>query len=169
MDTTYEEVTKIEGSFIPGLEVLSDVVGRESESSEPAEIVIDDDEPEQTDGDGREVDDEEFKSEEAFPAIDEEREEDEEDDDVIINEVVPEKIDLVDDDRYEEQLPARETPDIMVKEEPVDDGFVDVEGGVIKAANMTDVRIKTEPIDPGKCKIRCLKLKCVVKWLDEFR
>ncbi|KAK9738323.1 CID domain [Popillia japonica] len=149
MDTTYDEIQKDSDKIdeiIPGLEVASDDINKDVDSSEPTEIVIDDDESEQTDAIDR-VEDEDSKSQEVFPKMEEE-DEDGEDDDVIINEVVPEKIDLVDDDKYEDMQPHEPTS-IVVKEEPVDDGFVDVEGGVIKAKSITDVKIKTEPIDPG--------------------
>lgn len=88
-------------------------------------------------------------SQDAFPQ--DEPEEEGEDDDVIINEVVPEKIDLVDDDKYDD-MTAHEPTNVIVKIEPIDDamdGFEDVEGGVIKAKSIGDVRIKPEPMDPG--------------------
>ncbi|GJQ65408.1 hypothetical protein Trydic_g7518 [Trypoxylus dichotomus] len=150
MDSTYEEVSILKDSdkvedVIPGLEVPTDDIQKDQESLDATEIVIDDDEAEQVETISKDRGEEQEEFETAFPKIDEEEEG--EDDDVIINEVVPEKIDLVDDDKYEE-IASQEPTDIVVKEEPVDDGFVDVEGGVIKTKNITDVKIKTEPIDP---------------------
>lgn len=79
------------------------------------------------------------------------QEEEDDDDDVIIHEVVPERI-ILDDDDYndeEELLQNGDTNDSkklnVLKEEPIDDGFMDVgDDGILK---LDAIRIKSEPID----------------------
>lgn len=76
----------------------------------------------------------------------EEPEEDDDDDDVILNEVAPERIILDDDDDNEEM--TEYVPTMKIKIEPVDDGFMDVDG-VVKVKKDGEIKIKTEPKDPG--------------------
>lgn len=95
-----------------------------------------------------EVEDEEMK-------VDEEKEE--EDDDVIIHEVVPDRIVLDDDDNKDGYIveegthapPLVQPVKIKKEDEVLDDGFMDVENGVVKMKGF-EVKIKSEPIDPGK-------------------
>lgn len=117
------------------------------------EIVLDDDEEEEEEELKEEVQ-EAVASEEKAEELEEKKEneevkmeEDEDDDDVILNEVVPEKI-VVDDDDDDEQM---EFPtSIKIKEEPIDDGFMDVTGGVLKVKGDGEVKIKAEPKENGK-------------------
>ena len=66
------------------------------------------------------------------------------DDDVIINEVIPERIVLDDDDKDDDYCEGGLIPGVVVKIEPIDDGFVDVEGGLIRAK---EIKIKAEVAD----------------------
>lgn len=114
------------------------------------EIVLDDDEEEE---DAVKSEQEETLQEEK-PAAEEEEEEEtenineEEDDDVILNEVAPERIVLDDDDDDNEERSEYE-PIVKVKVEPIDDGFMDVDG-VVKVKKDGEIKIKAEPKDPGK-------------------
>lgn len=82
---------------------------------------------------------------------------DEEDDDVIIHEVVPDRIVLDDDDNKDGYTVEEGThaPDIVrpvkIKKEDLvlDDGFIDVENGVVKMKGF-EVKVKSEPLDTGK-------------------
>ncbi|KAK5644187.1 hypothetical protein RI129_008032 [Pyrocoelia pectoralis] len=67
--------------------------------------------------------------------------EEEGDDDVIINEIVPERIVVDDDDKDDYASGDGLIPGVVVKVEPVDDGFVDVEGGLVRTK---EVKIKPE-------------------------
>ncbi|KAF2885051.1 hypothetical protein ILUMI_21106 [Ignelater luminosus] len=99
------------------------------------------------------IDDDEVPAKESDqqeePKIDDNEADEDDDDDVIINEVIPEKI-VLDDDDKDDYVPPEDDdgliPGVVVKEEPIDDGFVDVGNGVLKMK--TDiVKIKTEPVD----------------------
>lgn len=95
-----------------------------------------------------EVVDEEMKADE---------EKEEEDDDVIIHEIVPDRIVLDDDDNKDGYIveegthapPLVQPVKIKKEDEVLDDGFMDVENGVVKMKGF-EVKIKSEPIDPGK-------------------
>lgn len=126
---------KTEETTIPGLEIILDDDDEEEDlekqNQEEEEVVIE-------------------ESDESKPSNEEEvteKQEDGDDDDVIINEVVPEKIEVDDDKEYtDSSLPS----DVTVKVEQIDDGFMDVEEGLIKIKNGGQIKIKSEPIDPGK-------------------
>nr|XP_022903618.1 uncharacterized protein LOC111415946 isoform X2 [Onthophagus taurus] len=150
VDTTLEdsaiekEDETTQDSTIPGLDTLPEEKMEETTS----EIVIDDDESEKL-TEISETKDKEEISQEAFPD-DPEENDDDDDDDVIINEIVPEKIDLVDDDRYDDLPDEKLEPRVIqIKEEPIDDGFVDVDGAIFKM-DIDSVKIKSEPIDPDE-------------------
>lgn len=104
------------------------------------EIVVDDDEEEDKESKAEAVESEEKVTEEEQPPV-------EEDDDVILNEVAPERIVVDDDDDNEEEMEY--DPSVKVKIEPVDDGFIDVEGGVLKVKSDGEIKIKAEPKDSG--------------------
>ncbi|XP_064215104.1 pre-mRNA cleavage complex 2 protein Pcf11 isoform X1 [Tribolium castaneum] len=134
MEEPEPEETKIEEANIPGLEIILD----------------DDDEEEEEEGKFK---DEEViieESDESKPSNElkeeNENEEDGEDDDVIIHEVVPEKIEVDDDKEYDTLPPS----DVPIKVEQIDDGFMDVEEGLIKIKNGGQIKIKSEPIDPDE-------------------
>lgn len=99
-----------------------------------------------------EVEDEDVKA-----PPEEEKEEEEDDDDVIIHEVVPDRIVLDDDDNKDGYIVEEgthapqlvEPVKIKREDEVLDDGFMDVENGVVKMKGF-EVKIKSEPIDPGK-------------------
>lgn len=139
-------------SEIPGLDAAISLDSSSQPEDKPEEIVIDDDDEDNAQVKNAEsevsVEKEENESEQVTPPPPEEEEDD--DDDVIINEVVPEKIILDDDDgNDEEYVPSAIVPkpvNIIVKQEPIDDGFVDVGEGILKFDNIT---IKTEPLDTG--------------------
>ena len=116
------------------------------EEKQPIEIVIDDDDAEKVADVSEKMKDESVLLKEPL------NEEEEEDDDVILNEVAPEKIDLVDDDCKDDEIidtSSNNSMQMIVKEEPLDDGFMDVEDGVIKVKGMGEIKIKSEPFDPG--------------------
>lgn len=140
---------EIEDKRIPGLEiVLDDDDDEEPKKDENGEKL-------EENMESKDVENEENKAEEVLQEekVEENQSEDqvmeEEDDDVIINEVVPEKI-IVDDDDEIEDGQDEFTSDVKVKEEPIDDGFIDVEGGVLKVKGDGEVKIKTEPKDLGE-------------------
>jgi pre-mRNA cleavage complex 2 protein Pcf11 len=135
-----ETKEKTEEQNIPGLEIILDDDDEEEQAEQPEEEVVID-----------ESDESKPPNDESTKVVDEpEKEENEEnkeedDDDVIINEVVPEKIE-VDDDREYADTVASELP---IKVEQIDDGFMDVEEGLIKIKNGGQIKIKSEPLDPG--------------------
>lgn len=139
-----KSVSEEESVTIPGLETTSEDVADEDdekkeEEDEVMEVIdnIDDESP---------VPDE---NEQAKEEEEEEVGEEEDDDDVILNEVVPEKI-IVDDDDKDDYVANEHglIPGVVVKVEPIDDGFVDVEDGVLKL-NSDEIKIKSEPGTEG--------------------
>lgn len=154
LDDTKEEISetlheeKSDETNIPGLEIILDdddddeEEQRNQESNDiPDEVIID------------ESDDSKPATEEEAAKIDEltsQGDDDDDDDDVIINEIVPEKIE-VDDDREYLDSPSMELP---VKIEQIDDGFVDVEEGLITIKTGNQIKIKSEPVDPGTLSIQ---------------
>ncbi|XP_044254626.1 pre-mRNA cleavage complex 2 protein Pcf11 [Tribolium madens] len=131
-----ETKEKIEEANIPGLEIILDDDDEEEEEEkykEDEEVII-------------EESDESKPSNEEIKEENENQEEDGEDDDVIIHEVVPEKIEVDDDKEYADSLPS----DTPIKVEQIDDGFMDVEEGLIKIKNGGQIKIKSEPIDPDE-------------------
>lgn len=129
----------LEDQRIPGLEIVLD----------------DDDDDESENGDSKiepvtvesEETSQDAKSENMEVKSEENVDEDDDDDDVILNEVAPERIILDDDDDNEETEIYH--PIVKVKIEPIDDGFMDVDG-VVKVKKDGEIKIKTEPKDPGK-------------------
>ncbi|KAK4887613.1 hypothetical protein RN001_003884 [Aquatica leii] len=97
------------------------------------------------------IDDEDTSVSEETPKIEnvsveddeDEAAKEEDDDDVIINEVVPERI-ILDDDDKDDYTESGLIPGVVVKEEPIDDGFMDVEGGLVRTK---EVNIKAEAND----------------------
>lgn len=122
---------ELEDQRIPGLEIVLD----------------DDDDEEEEDVDTKSEHEETPQEEKAATEMEEEKEVEEEDDDVILNEVAPERIILDDDDDNEETTEYE--PLVKVKVEPIDDGFMDVDG-VVKVKKDGEIKIKTEPKDLGK-------------------
>lgn len=141
---------------IPGLEPPAEEEETTDKNGEiEAEIVIDEDDDEVKETDKPEespaaIEEKPTVEEETAPKEDEE----DDDDDVIIHEVIPERIILDDDDGKDEEYVPQNIPkrEIVIKEEPIDDGFMDVEGGVLKLGN---IKIKEEPIDLGKFSLDC--------------
>ncbi|KAF5296968.1 hypothetical protein FQR65_LT10120 [Abscondita terminalis] len=86
----------------------------------------------------------------------------EEDDDVIINEVVPERI-VLDDDDKDDYSEGSLIPGVVVKEEPIDDGFMDVEGGLVRSK---EIKIKTEGGDNDETELTALEPQTVVDVSD---
>lgn len=121
------------------------------------EIVLDDDDDDENEGGNSKfeqvpVENEEIsqdaKSATGENSVEEKPvEEDEDDDDVILNEVAPERI-ILDDDDDNDETGTLYVPTVRVKIEPVDDGFMDVDG-VVKVKKDGEIKIKTEPKDPG--------------------
>lgn len=128
---------------IPGLEVPIDI----NQAQNNDEIVIDDTDSIVTENSTKlEVDNVETNDQKTNMSYNDE----DDDDDVIIHEVVPERIVLDDDDFKEESYPTYEPTPISVKKEPVDDdGFMDVEDGIIKTDAFDNIQIKSEPVDTG--------------------
>lgn len=145
MDTSNEEMTPSQEKQpevgIPGLEVPDDTNENQNTVDE---IIIDDTDSIVTensvklDNDNAEINDQ--KTNMSY---------EEEDDDVIIHEVVPEKIILDDDDGKDDYTYYEPTLSSVKKETVEDDGFMDVEDGILKSETFENVRIKSEPIDPG--------------------
>lgn len=149
MDNSMEEVPVIEENsndvgVIPGLEVPN------AQNNQIDEIIIDDTDSIVTENSTKiEIDSSiETNDQKTNASYDD----DEDDDDVIIHEVVPERI-ILDDDDYKEETsyPTYEpTPINIVKKEPIDDdGFMDVEDGILKTDAFDNIQIKPEPIDQG--------------------
>lgn len=138
---------------ISGTEEVSSSRELEDQRIPGLEIVLDDDDEDDGNGDDaneNEVTNEEVVQEEkSEPEVAEEKSKinEEEDDDVILNEVAPERIILDDDDDNDERIEYQ--PTVKVKIEPVDDGFMDVDG-VVKVKKDGEIKIKTEPNDLGK-------------------
>ncbi|XP_018319947.1 uncharacterized protein LOC108733341 [Agrilus planipennis] len=132
---------------IPGLEVSEEPVVLDDDELEVIEDTGSADyEKEQTKEEPSELKEEDVEKQE------ENAEEEDDDDDVIIHEVIPEKIVVDDDDDEElplEEISAEKKP-IVVKEEIIDDGFVDVENGILQIKSAGTVKIKSEPIDPDE-------------------
>ncbi|KAB0796516.1 hypothetical protein PPYR_10577 [Photinus pyralis] len=80
------------------------------------------------------------------PNISIDDDEEEVDDDVILNEVAPERIVVDDDDKDDYVSGGGLIPGVVVKVEPVDDGFVDVEGGLVRTK---EVKLKAEDAVPA--------------------
>lgn len=133
---------ELEDQRIPGLEIVlddddddDDDAKDENAKSEPSGIGI-----------------EEASQEAKTEAVEDGKdnvavEEEDDDDDVILNEVAPERI-ILDDDDDENEETTEYQPTVKVKIEPIDDGFMDVDG-VVKVKNDGEIKIKTEPKDPG--------------------
>ncbi|XP_063927873.1 uncharacterized protein LOC135141017 isoform X2 [Zophobas morio] len=130
-EASHEDVKeKTEELNIPGLEIILD--DDDDEEPKEEEVVIDES-------------DESKPSNEEAKEEPEEDEDDDDDDDVIIHEVVPEKIEVDDDKEYTDSLPS----ELPIKVEQIDDGFMDVEEGLMKIKNGGGhIKIKSEPIDP---------------------
>jgi pre-mRNA cleavage complex 2 protein Pcf11 len=135
-----ETKEKTEEQNIPGLEIILDDDDEEEQAEQPEEEVVIDESDE-----SKPPNDESTKVVEEPEKEENEENKEEDDDDVIINEVVPEKIE-VDDDREYADTVASELP---IKVEQIDDGFMDVEEGLIKIKNGGQIKIKSEPLDPG--------------------
>lgn len=131
---------EIEDKRIPGLEIVLD----DDDDEEPKK-----DEAAEENTDSKDVESEIAQEEKVEEKPSEDQVMDEDDDDVIINEVIPEKI-IVDDDDENEDGQDEFTGSVKVKEEPIDDGFIDVEGGVLKVKGDGEVKVKTEPKDLGE-------------------
>ncbi|XP_017783738.1 PREDICTED: uncharacterized protein LOC108567653 isoform X2 [Nicrophorus vespilloides] len=140
---------------IPGLEVGLD----ETKDEDVQEILIDDCEisvisvhTPKSDGDDQEMTEAEttenaIENPESMITDDnEERTENDEDDDVIIHEVQPERIILDEYEFKDSQLDdSCLIPGVTVKQEPVDDGFMDVEN-----FKLGEIKIKKEPVTPDE-------------------
>ncbi|KAJ8944028.1 hypothetical protein NQ318_021744 [Aromia moschata] len=126
---------KPEESTIPGLEIIIDDDEDESQknnSPDTAEIV------------SLESDESKTQTEVAKG-----ENQDGDDDDVILNEVAPIKI-VVDDDDDENQENNPEISDsVKIKEEKLDDGFLEV-AGLVSLQNGGQIKIKAEPVDPDE-------------------
>lgn len=140
---------ELEDQRIPGLEIILDDDDDDEEEDKEVEVekkseetVIPSDETSQHP---------EEKVDEENQELNEEEEDD--DDDVILNEVAPERIILDDDDDNEETIEYQ--PTVKIKIEPIDDGFMDVEG-VVKVKRDGEIKIKTEPKDLGNKKYKIL-------------
>ncbi|XP_018565201.1 uncharacterized protein LOC108906445 isoform X2 [Anoplophora glabripennis] len=127
---------KTEELTIPGLEIVIDDDEEESQnnSEEPTEVV------------SVESDESKLQPEEAKEESQDVPEED--DDDVILNEVAPIKI-VVDDDDDDLKDEPSTSEDVKVKEEKLDDGFVEV-AGLVSLQNGGQIKIKAEPVDPDE-------------------
>ncbi|KAJ8919283.1 hypothetical protein NQ315_003867 [Exocentrus adspersus] len=116
------------------------------------EIIIDDEEDEPGNNFEEITEVVSLESDESKLQTEEEKEEsqtapEEDDDDVILNEVAPIKI-VVDDDDDDVMKDESESSDVIkVKEEKLDDGFVEV-AGLISLQNGGQIKIKAEPLDP---------------------
>lgn len=138
---------ELEEKRIPGLEIVLDDDDEENKEQQADTIESEDSKLSQEEvKNGEEEIENDSQSAEAETQKDSEQEED--DDDVIINEVVPIRIIVDDDDDNEENVGL--LPGVTVKEEPIDDGFMDVEGGVLKVKEDGEVKIKSEPTDLGE-------------------
>ncbi|KAJ8927145.1 hypothetical protein NQ314_020418 [Rhamnusium bicolor] len=141
IEQTLEE-SKIEASIeeeesrdsaIPGLEIIidDDDDSQPNDSVEPAEVVS-------------------LESDESKPQTEETKEESqeppEEDDDVILNEIAPIKIIVDDDDDDNQEFVPNVNQSVKIKEEKLDDGFVEV-AGLVSLQNGGQIKIKAEPID----------------------
>ncbi|KAJ8971726.1 hypothetical protein NQ317_002556 [Molorchus minor] len=121
-------------SPIPGLEIIidDDDVETEKDGFETAEVVS--------------LESDESKSQNE-PTKEEYQEG--EDDDVILNEIAPIKI-VVDDDDDENQENSQDDQDaIRIKEEKLDDGFLEV-AGLVSLQDGGQIKIKAEPVDPDE-------------------
>lgn len=141
LDETKVEESKEEKTdelTIPGLEIVIDDDEEESQnnSEEPAEVV------------SLESDESKIQLEESKEDSQDVPEENEDDDDVILNEIAPIKI-VVDDDDDDLKDETSTNESIKIKEEKLDDGFVEV-AGLVSLQNGGQIKIKAEPIDPGK-------------------
>ncbi|KAF5294521.1 hypothetical protein FQA39_LY13375 [Lamprigera yunnana] len=126
-DTKINSSSDQEQEVIPGLEV-------EEKSTEAFDDVMEVIEN---------IDDEDVSEHEESENINVENEEEDGDDDVIINEVIPERI-VLDDDDKDDYTESGLIPGVVVKEEPIDDGFMEVEGGLLRQKG---VKVKTEISD----------------------
>ncbi|CAH1974031.1 unnamed protein product [Acanthoscelides obtectus] len=144
--STLDESTKTEPppaeedtDNIPGLEIVNlddDDDEEEVASSKPEVVSLESDESKNAT----------VEAEESQPSPEPE-EDDGDDDDVILNEVAPIKI-VVDDDDDDDYVPANGSSQgvIRIKEEQIDDGFVEV-SGLVSLQNGGQIKIKAEPID----------------------
>lgn len=128
---------------IPGLEVDSET--NETPVISVDEIIIDDTDSVVTENSAKP----ESENNDLNEHVKTDLEDDDDDDDVIIHEVIHEKIILDDDDGKEESLDCSDQAPAPVKKELEDDGFMDVEDGIIKTETFGNIKIKSEPIDPG--------------------
>nr|CAH7763637.1 unnamed protein product [Callosobruchus chinensis] len=147
-DVTLDESTKTEPpppeedrENIPGLEIVNldddDDEEVEEASSKPEVVSVESDESKNAN----------TEAEESQPPP--EPEDDGDDDDVILNEVAPIKIVVDDDDEDDDFVPTDNDKDegaIKIKEEELDDGFVEV-SGLVSLQNGGQIKIKAEPVD----------------------
>ncbi|RZC34227.1 pre-mRNA cleavage complex 2 protein Pcf11, partial [Asbolus verrucosus] len=134
-ESNQEEIKeKTEDQNIPGLEIILDDDDEEEQEHQDEEVLIE------------ESDDSKQSQEEPKAEESETKQDNEDDDDVIINEVVPEKIEVDDDKEYTDSIPS----DLPVKVEQIDDGFMDVEEGLMKIKSGGQIKIKSEPLDPDE-------------------